>query len=140
MTDGINQMPTSSSAPDSTTSCLRAVARGTRPRKYRIDVWCNDDELATIKANARQTRLSQSEFLRSLGQGHNPKNVFDRNAIRELSQLYADQGHLGGLMKQVLSDKRCDSVSAKIAHSILQQIEDLEPTIARLIVKEARHL
>ena len=116
------------------------MARQTSPRKHRVDVWCNNDELATIKDNARQTRLSQSEFLRSLGNGHNPKNVFDRNAIGELSQLYADQGHLGGLMKQLLSDKRCDSVSAKSAHSILQQIEDLEPIIARLIVKEARHL
>ena len=33
------------------------MIRGTRPRKNRIEVWCDDDELAKIKANAKDTSL-----------------------------------------------------------------------------------
>jgi hypothetical protein len=57
------------------------MKRGTRPRKNRIEVWCDNDELARIKANAESTRLSNSEFLRNLGKGYKPKSAFDKAAI-----------------------------------------------------------
>ncbi len=67
------------------------MKRETRPRKNRIEVWCDKDELAKIKANAESTRLSNSEFLRNLGKGYEPKSAFDKEAIIQLAYYYCEQ-------------------------------------------------
>ncbi len=36
---------------------VRFMTRGTRPRKNRIEVWCDDDEFAKIKANAKHQAI-----------------------------------------------------------------------------------
>ena len=66
------------------------MKRGTRPRKNRIEVWCDNDELTKIKANAESTMLSNSEFLRNLGKGYEPKSAFDKEAIIQLA-YYCEQ-------------------------------------------------
>jgi len=116
------------------------MARGTRPRKNRIEVWCSNDEFSQIKTNAQNTKLSLSEFLRILGKGYQPKGVFDIEAIRELTRLHADQGRLGGLLKLWLSENKGVGASVRSVRSVLQQIEDLQSIIANLILKEARRL
>lgn len=63
------------------------MKRGNSPRQNRIEVWCDDDELAKIKASAENTRLSNSEFLRNLGKGYEPKSVFDKEAIMGLAKF-----------------------------------------------------
>ena len=116
------------------------MARGTRPRKNRIEVWCDDDEFQRIRANAHGTRLSNSEFLRNLGKGYEPKSAFDREAIRELAKLHADQGRLGGLLKLWLSEKKGDDAPVKNVRSVLQEIESLQMVIAKLVMDQARCL
>lgn len=116
------------------------MARGTRPRKNRIEVWCNEEEFSQISEHARGTRLSRSEFLRNLGRGYEPKSTFDREAIRQLAKLHADQGRLGGLLKLSLSEKSGDFASRESMRSLLQQIERLQLFIARLVMEEARRL
>lgn len=39
----------------------------TRPRKFRLSVWCTFEEKETIEENARQTGLSISTYLRTVG-------------------------------------------------------------------------
>jgi hypothetical protein len=116
------------------------MARGTRPRKNRIEVWCDDDELARIRANAHDTRLSNSEFLRNLGKGYEPKSSFDREAIKELAKLHADQGRLGGLLKLWLSEKKGDDAPVKNVRTLLHEIEDLQMFIAKMLMEQARRL
>lgn len=116
------------------------MGRGSRPRKKRIEVWCDDDELAKIKANAEQVKLSNSEFLRRLGQGYEPKSSFDREAIRQLAKLHSEQSQLGGVLREWLSAKAAEGMPIKGVHSVLEQIESLQKSIARLCLEEARHL
>lgn len=116
------------------------MTRGTRPRKNRIEVWCNDNELARIKANAENTRLSNSEFLRSLGNGYEPKSAFDREAIGKLAKLHADQGRLGGLLKLWLSEKKGEGAPVNDVRSLLHKIENLQMDIAKLVMEQSSYL
>jgi hypothetical protein len=116
------------------------MTRGTRPRKNRIEVWCNDNELARIKVNAENTRLSNSEFLRSLGNGYEPKSTFDREAIAELAKLHADQGRLGGLLKLWLSEKKGEGAPIDNVRALLHKIEDLQMVIAKLVIEQSSNL
>jgi hypothetical protein len=111
-----------------------------RPRKNRIQVWCTDSEFALIKANALNSKLSYSEFLRNLGTGHEPKSGFDIEAIHNLAKLHADQGRLGGLLKLWLSDRRGEGAPTRSVRSLLQEIESLQLAIAKLVMQEARRL
>lgn len=110
---------------------IRMMIRGTRPRKNRIEVWCYDDELAKIKANAKDTKLSNSEFLRNLGKGYEPKSAFDKEAIKGLAKLHADQDRLGGLLAQCLSESKGGSSPLKNVGPLLQEIESLQTFIAK---------
>jgi hypothetical protein len=60
------------------------MARGTRPRKNRIEVWCDNEEFALIKAKAENTGLSNSAYLRNLGKGHQPGA---RSIVRRFTSL-----------------------------------------------------
>jgi hypothetical protein len=116
------------------------MARGTRPRKNRIEVWCDNDEFALIKANAQSSKLSNSEFLRNLGRGHEPKSAFDGETIHEFAKVHSDQGRLGGLLKLWLSEEKGQGAPVKNVRSLLQEIESLQFIIAKLVMKEARRL
>ena len=109
---------------------IRMMIRGTRPRKNRIEVWCDDDELAKIKANAKDTKLSNSEFLRNLGKGYE-QSAFDKEAIKGLAKLHADQDRLGGLLAQCLSESKGGSSPLKNVGPLLQEIESLQTFIAK---------
>jgi hypothetical protein len=113
------------------------MVRGGRPRKHRIEVWCDDEELEKIKANAQDTKLSNSAFLRKLGQGYEPKSAYDRDVIQQLAKLHAEQEGLRGVLKQWLSEKSSYGPPIK---SLLGQIEGLQMTIAKLVTEEARRL
>mgnify|MGYP007037542835 CR=1 FL=1 len=71
------------------------------PAKNRIEVWCNDNELARIKANAENTRLSNSEFLRSLGNGYE-QSAFDREAIGKACKTACWSGPVGWIAKTLV--------------------------------------
>ena len=116
------------------------MARSTQPRKHRIEVWCDEEEIKNIKSNAELTKLSNSEFLRNLGQGYQPKSAFDREAIRELAKINGDQGRLGGLLKLWLSEKKDEGVSATNVRALLNQIESLQMMMAKIMLEEARRL
>ena len=116
------------------------MKRGTRPRQNRIEVWCDNDELTKIKANAESTRLSNSEFLRNLGKGYEPKSAFDKVAIIQLAKLHADQGRLVELLNQCLSKNEDGRSPVKNVGPLLQEIESLQIFIAKLVLEQARSL
>ncbi len=96
--------------------------------------------LQRSKRNAQNTKLSNSEFLRNLGQGYEPKSTFDKEAIHELAKIHANQGRLGGLLKLWLSEKKGEGAPVKSVRSLLQEIETLQFAMAKLVMKEARRL
>jgi hypothetical protein len=111
-------------------------AQGTRPRGKRIDVWTSTEEYTGIVSNAKRVKLSNSEYLRNLGLGYQPKGRFDQEAIGKLVKLHADQGRLGGLLKLWLSERQGEGAPAKDVRSVLEQIESLQMQLARLVLQE----
>jgi hypothetical protein len=113
------------------------MARGTRPRSKRIEVWLTEEEHQAIEARARNTRMSGSAYLRILGLGYEPKSVFDQEAVMALIRFHADQGRLGGLLKLWLTEKPGEGVPIGNIRSVLQQIESLQMKLARMIMDES---
>lgn len=116
------------------------MTQNTRPRGKRIDVWVTEDELRAIDENAALVRQSRSSFLRNLGMGYQPASTFDREAIREMVKLHADQGRLGGLLKLWLSEKPAEGAKMSSVRNVLHQIESLQQQLAKLVMREKSRL
>jgi len=112
----------------------------TRDRNKPLKVYVSSDERLKIMDLATSCRLSPSAYLRIIGLGCQPKSAFDRESIRELAKVNADQGRLGGLLKLWLSERKGEGAPVGNVRSVLQQIENLQTVIAKLIMEEARHL
>lgn len=116
------------------------MARGTRPRGKRIEVWLTDEEYEAITANASKVKQAHSEFLRNLGKGFQPKSRMDQEAIKAMMKLHSDQGRLGGLLKLWLSERKGEGASPSNVRSVLQQIESLQMQLGKLVMKESSRL
>lgn len=116
------------------------MARGTRPRGKRIEVWVSEAEHQQILENSKGCKLSGSAYLRLLGLGYEPKSQFDQDSIKQLVKLHADQGRLGGLLKLWLSTRPGEGSRVKDVRSLLDQIESLQILLAKHILKEAKKL
>lgn len=112
----------------------------TRERQKPLRVYVSPKERQAILALARDCRLPPSTYLRRIGLGYQPKSSIDRESIRELVKVNADQGRLGGLLKLWLSERKGEGATVSNVRSVLEQIESLQFTIARLIAHEARRL
>lgn len=113
------------------------MAHEARDRKKPLKVVVSTRERQEIESRAKASGLSVSAYLRSLGLGHEPKNLFDRKAILALIKLHSDQGRLGGLLKLWLSERKGEGASAGNVRSVLQQIEGLQMQLAKLVMQEA---
>lgn len=74
-------------------------------RKRPIKVYVSARDRAAIEAAAASTRLSLSDYLRSVGRGYEPRSAYDLEAVRTLAKVNGDLGRLGGLLKLWLSDQ-----------------------------------
>lgn len=113
---------------------------GTRERRKPLKVYVSPKERQRILALAKDCRLAPSTYLRRIGLGYQPKSAIDREAIRELAKVNADQGRLGGLLKLWLSDKKGEGASVRHVRSVLQDIEHVQTIIAKFLMEEARRL
>lgn len=116
------------------------MARGTRPRRHRLEVWCTEQEYSQIKVMAHQTRMSTSSFLRALGTGYQPRSSFDSEAVEKLVRLHAEQGRMGGLLKLWLSEKRDFGAPAFQVRALMRQVEELKELVAQVVTHEAHRL
>jgi len=116
------------------------MARKTSSPKTRIDVWCDETQLAQIKRNADASRLPVSDFLRKLGNGYKPKSIFDRETIRELARLSADQDRLSDQLERWLLVKKKEDTPVNDGRAFLNQIERLQAEIADLVMEAAQRL
>lgn len=96
-----------------------------KPGNKLLPVVVAPDEKAAIEANARAANMSASQYLRTLGLGHNPKNLVQNKAdMAALVQIHGDQGRLGGLLKMWLTDRqKYNSTQEVTIHKLLEDIE-----------------
>ena len=89
---------------------------GSKPRKHiLIRVYTSPTEKALIQSHAKESGLTDSSYLKSLGLGHSPPAVIDIDAAMELSKSVANLGRFGGLLKLWLSDdKKLNAIDPKM--------------------------
>lgn len=105
----------------------------TRDRARPLKVYVSSEERQIIKESAKTTRLSISDYLRTLGLGHTPKNIFDQDAVIAFVKAHADQGRLGGLLKLWLSSKANEGASVGEVRHLLGQIEQLQKALQKIV-------
>ena len=119
---------------------LGMVDSEVRDRQKPIKVYVSEEERRQIEEKARVCQLAPSAYLRAVGIGNKPKSAFDREAIETLAKLNADQGRLGGLLKLWLTEKPGEGAPVKSVRGLLQQIEETQRTIVKLMMQESRRL
>ncbi len=110
-----------------------------RPRSMnrRIKVALTEAERIDLERRAAAVGLPVAVYLRNLGLGYQPAGLFDHDAIGALVRLHADQGRLGGLLKQWLSTRRGEGAPAREVRAVLQQIEQLQKQLQAIVQKVA---
>ena len=91
--------------------------------RKRINVSFTPEELARVRALAKQLGLSVSELLRRLSFGYralNPDDIPFVPAIRHLLEVNAEQANLGNQLKQIL-----DADDAPLSPATIRQIDRL---------------
>lgn len=58
-----------------------------RTRDIKKQVWLNEVELKTLKANAKKVGLNESEYIRSLIMGYKPKEQPSEKFYEDMNQL-----------------------------------------------------
>ena len=87
-------------------------ARGTRPRRERIEVWVDAQEKAQLSKKAVAAGLSNAAFLRAVGLNAPIQARADLDAVRELVKVNGDLGRVAGLLKLWLAEKRGQGAKA----------------------------
>lgn len=111
-----------------------------RERQKPLRVYLSPQERQLILARANECRLPPSTYLRRIGLGYQPKSSIDRDSVREMIKVNADQGRLGGLLKLWLVDKPGNGASIARVRSVLNQIESSQMLLSKLIAHQARRL
>jgi len=79
-----------------------------RIRQKMIKVVVTEEEKLMIESRAKDANLSNSQYLRDLGLGYQPKSLTDIKTIQEIRSLKADLNKVGGLLKNLMSGELTD--------------------------------
>lgn len=101
---------------------LRDVSR-------RLKVSVSEEERARIEAAAAAARMSVSAYLRALGLGHQPKSLFDQEAVLNLLRVSGDLGRLGGLLKWWLTERAGEGAQVQDVRAVLEEIEATQAAV-----------
>ena len=115
------------------------MARGTRPRKNRIYVHVTPEELKEIDRSARACGMSHSCYLRELGRNYQPKSMYNREAVQEMTIINAEHNRLGNVLKQWLFEPSRENSSIQDIRGVLKQIEGLQQELARIVMERVDH-
>lgn len=98
----------------------------TRRQERPIQVYCLPHERSEIEANARDSGLSVSAFLRTIGQGYRVVGIVDNERVVEMARINGDLGRLGGLLKMWLAnDARMKPFGEDHIRALLSRIDIL---------------
>ena len=115
-----------------------AGRRTTEARTRQLRVVVSAAEQAAIEDRARATGLSLSAYLRMVGLGYEPRSVLDLEAVERLSQVNADLGRLGGLLKLWLTSKPAEGAPPADIRRVLLSIERGQAEARTLIQRAVR--
>ena len=102
-----------------------------RQKGELISVRVTPEERERIAVLAKQCSLPMSTYLRQLGLGYVPRSTVDQNAIREVAELGADLGRVGGLLKLWLADNRRVGLARSLdVPKLLDEVRALKRKIA----------
>lgn len=107
----------------------KANARGTRPRRERIEVWVDAHEKAQLSKNAAAAGLSNAAFLRAVGLNTPIQARADLDAVRELVKVNGDLGRVAGLLKLWLAEKRGQGAKAVDVEKMMIDFRRLQAEI-----------
>jgi hypothetical protein len=110
----------------------RASYQG-RDRLHPLKLIVTPEERHTIETKAKAAGLSVASYLRSAALGHQLRSEIDREAVRELVKVAADQGRLGGLLKLWLVDQPGRGASEIDVRRLLEKTNDLQGTMAEIV-------
>lgn len=79
-----------------------------RIRQKTIKVVVTEDEKLMIESKSKAANLSNSQYLRDLGLGHQPKSLTDVKTIQEICSIKADLNRVGGLLKKLMDGELTD--------------------------------
>lgn len=103
-----------------------------------IFIRCSPQDKEIIKAMAKTSNLTSSEYLRQLAIGYEPKSQIDNEAILKLCKINGDLGRLGGLLKWWLTDDKKTQHYNTVDLRVL--VNNIESTRLKLDEKIAKYL
>lgn len=109
------------------------MGRGSGPRPKPLYVWVSAEERAEVERRAASTGLSVSAYLRSLGLGHEPRSVYDLEAVGALAAVNGDLGRLGGLLKLWLAERPGTGAAAADVEALLRHTRALQDRMLSLM-------
>jgi hypothetical protein len=107
--------------------------RPARDRVNHLQVVVDSRERQLIRARAKETGLSVSSYLRTLGLGKPVRPILDHAAVLELAKVNGDQGRLGGLLKLWLVDRPGRGMSEVEVRRLLDRIGELQGRLAEVV-------
>src|SRR5690606_1847048 len=116
----------------------KATARGTRPRRERIEVWVTPDEKAELADRAAQGGLSLSAYLRAAGMNHPIRSVADLDAVADLVRVNGDLGRVAGLLKLWLAEKRGQGARSVDVEAMMKDFRILQGQMREIMARIVR--
>ena len=97
-------------------------------------VYANPEQKALIQKAASESRLSVSEYCRTLALGHVPASKLDIEQVEKLQKVAADINRLGNLLKMLLTnDERLEDMGREMGVATIDGIlVDIRFTTAKL--------
>jgi len=94
-----------------------------RDRARPLKVFVTASERAYITRSAEISRMSVSQYLRTVGLHGRPKNMLDLQAVGAMHNASGDLGRLGGLLKLWLSERPNEGVPISNVRDLLRELE-----------------
>lgn len=106
-------------------------------RKHQLRVCVNDEEKKRIDDLVSEvSSYSVSDYLRTLGLGHEPKSIIDKKYMLELAKVHGDQARLGGLLKMLLTNgEKVNDETIRSIGNILEKIDQVQEVLLQKMEK-----
>lgn len=101
----------------------RRRARDAERREHRITVYLDSEELQRIERVSETSRLPKGVFLRRVGLGSVVKPVLDPAQVRELIEVRAELGRVGGALNRWIRALPAEAATTAEVRQMLEKIE-----------------
>ncbi|MDN8003133.1 conjugal transfer protein TraJ [Burkholderia multivorans] len=117
---------------------MSVTARGTRPRRERIEVWVTPEEKAELIDRAATAGLSQSAYMLAAGMNQPVRSVLDLKAVIEMGKVNGDLGRVAGLLKLWLAEKRGQGARSMEVEAMMNGFRALQTALHDIMGQASR--